>query len=238
MTDDFDGADLLDSSGKKVGSIERTYVDGDGQARFLGLKRGTLRPTHQLVPADAVQQSEGGIQVPYDKDTIEGSPSIDAGDTLEGDALGEVRAYYANAGAGEQDDDEEADDPDIDDSGGSGAKRESLVSPIPSDPIAAATVGEVEQHKSPTKNLPERQPSESPSTDEGVPTRIGEIRDLGDVLEIPIVEEVLVRKPVVREVLRVRKTVQTNTVTAEDDLRREDVEVDSDSRESSTSETA
>jgi hypothetical protein len=49
------------------------------------------------------------------------------------------------------------------------------------------------------------------------------VRDLGDVLEVPVVEEEIVKRPVVKEVVRVRKTATTETQTVEDDVRREDV---------------
>lgn len=60
---------------------------------------------------------------------------------------------------------------------------------------------------------------------EPAPENLGQIRDLGDVIEVPIVEEILVRKPVVREVLRVKKTESIERQIASADLRREDVEV-------------
>jgi stress response protein YsnF len=50
--------------------------------------------------------------------------------------------------------------------------------------------------------------------------------DKGDVVEIPIVEERLVKQPVVTEVLRVHKTLRTERRTVEADVRKEDVEVE------------
>lgn len=50
--------------------------------------------------------------------------------------------------------------------------------------------------------------------------------DKGDAVEIPIVEERVVKHPVVTEVLRVRKTPITERRTVEADVRKEDIEVE------------
>jgi len=54
-------------------------------------------------------------------------------------------------------------------------------------------------------------------------TRFGEILDRGDYVEIPIVEEILVKKPVVREVLRIRKEVLAETELVEGTVRIEEL---------------
>jgi len=66
--------------------------------------------------------------------------------------------------------------------------------------------------------------SASASSDEGIdPTAI---RDVGDYIEIPLVEEVLVKKQVVREVIRVRKTELVSTEQVEGTVRAEDIKVE------------
>ncbi|MCA1594866.1 MAG: DUF2382 domain-containing protein, partial [Chloroflexi bacterium] len=52
------------------------------------------------------------------------------------------------------------------------------------------------------------------------------VRDLGDVIEVPVVEEQLVRMPVVKEIIRIRKTRQTVRQVVDADLRKEDVIVE------------
>jgi uncharacterized protein (TIGR02271 family) len=47
----------------------------------------------------------------------------------------------------------------------------------------------------------------------------------GEVIEIPVIEEQLVKQPVVKEVLRVRKRDVGTTETVHTTLRREDVDV-------------
>jgi Domain of unknown function (DUF2382)/PRC-barrel domain len=60
--------------------------------------------------------------------------------------------------------------------------------------------------------------------------RVGEVRDRGDVIEIPIVEDEVevVRRPVVKEVLRVRKDRVTEQQTIDTTVRKERIEVTQD----------
>ena len=55
---------------------------------------------------------------------------------------------------------------------------------------------------------------------------IGRIRDQGDVIEVPIVEEEIVKRPVVKEVLRIRKDQITEHQQVSDTVRREELAVD------------
>lgn len=50
--------------------------------------------------------------------------------------------------------------------------------------------------------------------------------DAGDAVEILIVEERVVKQPVVTEVLRVRKTPRTGRRIVEADVRKEDIAVE------------
>src|SRR5947209_9466830 len=96
MTDGYDGADVIDASGDHVGKVGQTYVDDAGRPRYVSVKMDGLLPSHRLVPVDDAQLEDDGLHVSYVKDMIKESPSIHAGESLEGDALGKVRDYYAN----------------------------------------------------------------------------------------------------------------------------------------------
>ena len=52
------------------------------------------------------------------------------------------------------------------------------------------------------------------------------MRDLGDVIEVPIVEEELVKRPVVKEILRIRKHTVTDQQQVDEEPRKDDIEVD------------
>jgi hypothetical protein len=180
MMQDYDGIGVRDANDDKVGTVERTYVDSSGVPRFVEVEMGTLLHTYRLVPAEDAKLVEDELVVPYAKDTIEGSPEAPHdGETLEGDLLDQIHAYY-----------------DLDRQG------------------VQANEG-VEQ-----------QVQEMPAMHSETAISTGQVRDLGDVIEVPIVEEVLVKQPVVKEVLRIRKRQVAESRTIRDDVRKEDVEVE------------
>ena len=95
MIQDYTGTTVTDSDGNQIGSVERTYDDADGNARFVEIKIGTLLAKHRLVPVAGIAPDGDTLQVPYDKGTIEASPDAsDAGDTLNGSLLDQAQAYY------------------------------------------------------------------------------------------------------------------------------------------------
>jgi uncharacterized protein YrrD len=95
---DYDGAHVIDGSGENIGTVEQTYVGGDGAVQFVEVKIGTLLPKHRMVPADAADLQDDGLHVSYDKQVILSSPDVAKVDhVLDGDALGTVRDYYAGA---------------------------------------------------------------------------------------------------------------------------------------------
>jgi stress response protein YsnF len=53
--------------------------------------------------------------------------------------------------------------------------------------------------------------------------RPGDVHVKGDELEIPLYEEVLVKRTILREIVRVRKNVVTERRNVEADVRKEDV---------------
>lgn len=68
-------------------------------------------------------------------------------------------------------------------------------------------------------------PRDTPTTgDEPMPAT--GIRDEGDVIEVPILEEEVVKRPVVKEVVRLRKETLTRDQPVETTLRREELVVD------------
>ncbi len=192
MTDDFNGSDVIDSGGNHIGTVERTYVDEDGHAGVLGVKLGTILAKHRLVPADSMTPSDDGIHLPWSKDVIESSPSINSGDTLEGDDLDSVRQYYAAQGSSEPQESEPPED--------------------------VAAIGQADQRNRPASDLPD-------VVEEDTPTDLGRVRDLGDIVEVPILEEVLVKKSIVRQVLRIRKTQLDEAGMDTSDLRQDRMEV-------------
>jgi hypothetical protein len=219
MIEDYDGADLLDATGERIGTVERSYVDDGGTVRFVEVKMGGLRAKHRLVPADRLERTDDALRAPFGKDVVEASPDASAaGDTLEGRTLDEVRSYYAPGG------DE-----------GTGTADETAAQPATEvQPRAASTLGSESDEgmtgkaKRTMEQVREELPGAGSGAGEGQDDAgsIGQVRDLGEVIEVPIVEEELVKRPVVKEVLRIRKSSVTDRQSVGGEVRKEDVEVD------------
>jgi len=182
MIQDYDGAEVVDACGERIGTVERSYVDDSETARFVAVTIGAFLPKHRLIPLDGAQNSSGTLTVPYTKDRIVQSPDASSvSDTLEGELLEQVQAYYARgrestdvatAGSSEQD-----------------------VAVVPAGDVAVVP-GEV--------IIPE------PASD--MAWRAGEVRDRDDVMAIPIVEEevVMVKRRVLR--VRPGQIIEHNTI--------------------------
>ena len=204
MVQDYDGTAVVDATGEKIGTVERSYVDDSGAVRVVRLKIGMLRAKHRLVPVDEVQPEEDTLRVPYTKQVVEESPDVDVDDDLEGETLERVRAYYSGMQGRVPNDTQTQEE------------RRAQPDDRPVVRERRATVRDVGQA--------EARDAAAVPADAGQEMR--GVRDLGDVIEVPIVEEELVKRPVVKEVLRIRKHTVTDQQQVNEQLRREDVEVD------------
>ncbi|MGI8827010.1 MAG: DUF2382 domain-containing protein [Chloroflexota bacterium] len=216
MNREYDGAGVLDEAGEKIGHVERSYVDDTGNVRMVEVKIGSLFAKHRLVPAEAGDLGENGLQLPFSRDTIENSPDHGhIGDTIEANTLDEVQTYYSGQTSGKEESESTrmADPPSADEAEGVPAAV----------PVGSGGAGD-------TNSAQRDEPLVSPtaSSTGAAEPEFGQIRDTGDVIEIPIVEEQLVKRRVVTEVLRVRKKDVVETQNVGGEVRREDVEVEKD----------
>jgi hypothetical protein len=72
----FEGRELFDSSGYKVGDIE-TVLRGD--SAFALVKSGQFGTIRRLVPLDDVRESGEEFVVPYSKDKVRLMPAVKRG---------------------------------------------------------------------------------------------------------------------------------------------------------------
>jgi hypothetical protein len=226
MIEDYDGQHVLDTAGEQLGTVERSFVDDTGSVKVVEVKMGRLRVKHRLIPTDEVESTDGGLQVPYSREVVEESPDVsDLGETLDGETFDAVRAYYAGSGEGDAADaaptgvaatpvaaseDEAAPASGAESGGGLGERVRGVV-----DRAREAVTGSSDAG------------SGDGARDAGN-LGVGAVRDLGDVIEVPIVEERLVKQPVVKEVLRVRKSTVGQQQNVSEELRKEDVEIEQD----------
>lgn len=75
---DLKGWEVYDEAGQKIGKVEDFYYDEEtGQAEWLGVSSGLFGTKHLLVPVEGVQPSNDRVTVPYPKDVVQSTPSID-----------------------------------------------------------------------------------------------------------------------------------------------------------------
>ena len=206
MVQDYDGATVVDATGEEIGTVARSYVDDAGRVRMVSVKLGRLFAKHRLVPVDAAGHEDDRLRIPCTKQMVEDSPDVKVEETLEGEALARVRAYYAGTSERVQ--------------GGAEAEAEAEDGrrPEPSGPAVRER-----EAAAPEGRRAEAGDASGTADDVREMTRI---RDRGDVIEVPIVREELVKRPVVKEVLRIRKDAATEQRQVDEELRREDVQVE------------
>ena len=93
---DWQGKDVLDPVGEKIGTIEDVYFDIDtDEPRFLCVKAGWLRHRVVLVPAAGVAASPDHLTVVVTKNVAEEAPAMDPGGELSAEVEERLFGYYA-----------------------------------------------------------------------------------------------------------------------------------------------
>ncbi len=202
MIDDSDGATVVDTTGEQIGTVERSYVDESGAVRMVAVKLGRLFAKHRLVPVDGAGQRDGVLRIPYARQLVEEAPEADGEDEVDSETLARVRAHYPRDRVSVHDLRDQDPDPAV----------------MPHDDGAPI-------HERPAgRQIPDEARAVSAAS-EDAPTPPTRIRDLGEVIEVPIVAEELVKVPVVKEVLRIRKETITTPRQVTETLRREELDV-------------
>ncbi len=223
MMEDYDGTDVADAAGERIGTVERSYVDDQGNVQFIEVKLRGLRAKHRLIPMDIIDRTDDALTVPFARGVVEESPDASsARDTLEEDTLDQIRAYYESQRRGL-----------------SPAVAEAAAIPVSeskTDTSTSTSSGQDEgigdRMRGAVGQVREKLPGGSAGEggqSRGAEGRQGQdrfqVRDLGDVIEVPIVEEEIVKRPVVKEVLRIRKSSTSEQQTVQGDVRKEHVEI-------------
>jgi uncharacterized protein (TIGR02271 family) len=101
------GADVIDASGDKVGTVEEIYLDQEsGQPEWALVKTGLFGSKSTFVPLSGATPEDGTLRVQYEKDQIKDAPKIDADQQL---SQSEERELYQHYGMGYGDGDAERD---------------------------------------------------------------------------------------------------------------------------------
>ena len=97
----YDGYDVLDIDGDKIGSVDATYVNEANQREYLAVSRRlqSLIPGtwgSNLIPLDlcTVDNNQGVVEVSTQKDAVKTSPSLKGTSDLTPEYEAQVRSYY------------------------------------------------------------------------------------------------------------------------------------------------
>jgi uncharacterized protein (TIGR02271 family) len=249
VEDRFAGYTVYDPAGEKIGKVDDLFVDETGQPEYIGVKMGLLGTRSTLIPWDAVSSTDDEgrtITVNTHKDAAKNGPTFDDDQEITSDFEREVYSYYGlnrststeERGAYESYYAEDATEPTGAADRTDLADEDELRVQRSEEELRAGTrereAGSMrvrkrvrtdrEQIEVPTRHE-EVSVERVPASGEATEAEIGE-----DEVEVPVTEEEVVveKRPVLKEEVRIRKDVVEDTETVQEDVRREEVEVEDD----------
>jgi uncharacterized protein (TIGR02271 family) len=240
----FVGYEIYDRSGEKIGKVDDLFVDENNNAEYVGVKMGFLGTRSTLIPMDivTVDESAGRLVTSADKETVKNGPTFDDDREIIPSFENEVHSYYGlqrtqtteergayGAYYGEA--------ATTTTTGTSVRDEDELRVQRTEEELAAGTrereAGSVSVRK---RVRTDRERIEVPTRHEEVivervPVSEGTVTEaqIGeDEVRIPVTEEEVVveKRPVAKEEIRVRKDVVEDTEVVEEDVRREEIDVD------------
>ena len=251
LEDRYAGYEVYDPAGEKIGKVDDLFVDEGDKPEYIGVKMGFLGTRSTLIPWEAVSSTDDEgrtITVATDKATTKNGPTFDDDREITPEFENEVYSYYGlqrsssteGSGAYESYYAEEttqtagvADRTDL-------AEEDELRVQRTEEELAAGTrereAGQLKVRKRvrtdresievPTRHEEvsvERVPVEGEATE----AEIGE-----DEVVVPVTEEEVVvgKRAVAKEEVRIRKDVVSDTETVEEDVRREEIDVEDETR--------
>jgi len=239
IEDQYADYTVYDRNGDKIGKVDDLFLDENDQPEYIGVKMGLLGTKSTLIPWEIarVDENDRRIEVSVDKETAKNGPAFDDDQDITPEYEEQVYSHYglqrAQEAGGEQ-------------RGGYGdyygheepSRREDdeLRVQRTEEELRAGTrereAGKLnvrkrvrtdrEQVRVPTRHE-EVSVERVPVNEEGTGAEIGD-----DEVSVPVTEEEVVvdKRPVVKEEVRVRKDVVQDEEVVEEDVRREEVDVD------------
>ncbi len=229
----FAGYEVYDQAGEKIGKVDDLFVDENDNPEYIGVKMGLLGTSSTLIPMDlvTVDESAGRLDVATDKETAKNGPAFDDDREITSEYENQIYSYYGlqrsetsaepaayGAYTHETTDEDEVRIQRTEEELRAGT-REREAGAIN---VRKRVRTDREQIEVPTRHeevTVDRVPVEGEATE----AEIGE-----DEVSIPLTEEEVVveKRPVAKEEIRIRKDVVEDTEVVEEDVRREEVEVD------------
>jgi len=233
IEDRFAGYEVYDRNGEKIGKVDDLFVDENDNPEYVGVKMGFLGTSSTLIPWElaTVDESASRVVVATDKETAKNGPTFDDDREITPDYENQVYSYYGlqraetsaepvayGAYTREATDEDELRIQRSEEELRAGT-REREAGALN---VRKRVVTERQQIEVPTRReevTVDRVPVEGEASE-------AEIGD--DEVRIPVTEEEVVveKRPVAKEEVRIRKDVVEDTEVVEEDVRREEVDVD------------
>ncbi len=235
IEDRFAGYTVYDQHYEKIGKVDDLFVDESDQPEYIGVKMGFLGMSSTLIPWGVVSNvdDEGRtIAISVDKDTAKNGPTFSDDHEITPEFENQVYSYYGLQRA------QATEEP-----GAYGAYQgtetttddDLRVQRTEEELRAGTTEREAGQVNVRKRVRTDREQIEVPTRREEVSVERVPVdsetssADIGeDEVSVPLTEEEVVveKRPVAKEEIRVRKDVVEDTEVVEEDVRREEVDVD------------
>src|ERR687890_2684300 len=234
IEDRYAGYAVYDPAGEKIGKVDDLFVDESDQPEYIGVKMGFLGTRSTLIPWEAVSSTDDEgrtITAATDKATAKNGPVFDDDREITPEFENEVYSYYGLQRS------QTTDEPGAyQDAAPSTTDEDELRVQRTEEELAAGTrereAGQLkvrkrvrtdrEQIEVPTRHE-EVSVERVPASGEASEAEIGE-----DEVVVPVTEEEVVvgKRAVAKEEVRIRKDVVSDTETVEEDVRREEIDVE------------
>jgi len=250
VEDRYAGYTVYDQDYEKIGKVDDLFLDENDSPEYIGVKMGFLGTRSTLIPFELarVNDERQVIEVSKDKETVKNGPTFDDDREITPEFENEVYSYYGlkrtsstqESGAYETYYAEEttqttgvADHTDLAD------EDEVRVQRTEEELAAGTREREAGQLKVRKRVRTDREQIEVPTRHEEVSVERVPVEgeaseaEIGeDEVVVPVTEEEVVvgKRPVVKEEVRIRKDVVEGTEVVEEDVRREEIEVEDETK--------
>ncbi len=242
--------EVYDRGGQRLGRVDTLFLDEDDRPEYLGVKMGLLGTRSTLIPWAVVTRAdeEGGrLEVSVDKETAENGPAFEDDREITPELERQLHGHYElertawaedRGGYGDYHSATERTSATTGTPGPSGATGEDEIRVQRSEEElrVGTTKREAGALRVRKRVRTERERLEVPVRREEVHVErvpvSGEVAagaEIGeDEIVVPITEEEVVvsKRPVVKEEIRIRKDVVEDTEVVEEDVRREEIDVE------------
>ncbi len=238
--DAYAGYPVVDRDGDKIGKVDDLFLDENDRPEYIGVKMGFLGTRSTLIPAGITRADEarGVVEVEAEKSHVKEGPSFDDDREITPEYEREVHRYYGLEGpettgdrgaygAHHAEKEQAGHAPRGDDELRVQRSEEELRAGTREREAGSVKVRkrvrtDREQIEVPTKHE-EVSVERVPVSGEAADAQIGE-----DEVSVPVSEEKVVvdKRAVAKEEVRISKDVVEETEIVEDDVRREEIDVE------------